>query len=384
MKVLHCIRKKSQLKATFISNQIDYLDQNSSYVVYRFNSERTNSDAFSDYNYKGKELDLSVFNGILEKILYWTLKTISRRQRFYLEEFIDTHNIDLCHFHYGSDAGVFYPIQKRIKIPTIVSFYGYDCFSFPRRFFGLGKFFLKKRVFRPASGVLAMSGEMKNDLLLLGCPENKIFVHYHGIPSKLKIINRDYQIGERVNLLMLSYLDPVKGHLFVLQALRKLISSGNTNFYLKIYGSGHYLKTLESAVTTMNLSKYVEFAGAVKYMSPKFQTVFSKADIYLHTSVITKHDKEGIPGSLVEAMFAGLPIIATRHGGIPYVIEDGKSGLLIDEWDIEELGNALTILSQDEIIRRRLGETARHVAMQQLDIKLRSKNLESIYKSLLR
>jgi hypothetical protein len=82
---------------------------------------------------------------------------------------------------------------------------------------------------------------------------------------------------------------------------------------------------------------------------------FHEADIFVHPSVTTRGVKEGIPGTVVEAMASGLPVVASRHGGIPAVIESGRHGLLVDEGDVDQLADALQALLEDASHRERLG-----------------------------
>ncbi|EMS77668.1 glycosyl transferase group 1 [Desulfotignum phosphitoxidans DSM 13687] len=228
-----------------------------------------------------------------------------------------------------------------------------------------------------------MSPEMKQDLLNLGCLPAKIAVHYHGVPGNLIHIQKTDTTQKLCTILMLSYLDPVKGHLFALKALKAIAKQGVSEFKLRIVGAGHYEKQIKQFVSAHQLNPYVDFVGPVKYLSPAYFQEFSNADIFLHPSVKTKDDKEGIPGSLVEAMFAGLPVISTIHGGIPFVIQDKKTGLLVEEWDVENLACAIKALMDNRWLRNQIGNQARKYAESNLDLKIRELALEKIYNELI-
>lgn len=383
-RVLHFVRKSSQLKASFIYNQINNHIDFEPFIVYRKNLNKENKGGFADFDYrKYPILDLSENETIAEEIRFKTDKKLSSRQIILILDFIRRNNIKICHFHYGTDCGVFYPILKMLKIPTVVSFYGYDCYSFPKSYFGFGQFYLKKRVFKHINNIIAMTPEMKKDLISAGCPKEKIIIHYHGIPSHLSSINRVYKQKRNLNLLMLSYFDPVKGHIFVFNALKQLLNEGISNFDLTIVGRGHYEQTLKSYIKDSRMEGNVHFANSVKYLSSQYFEKFTNADIFLHPSVKTKQDKEGIPGSIVEAMFAGLPIISTYHGGIPYIIENERNGLLVKEWDTLGLEKAIKSLLSDNNKREALGQNGRSYATDLLDINLRERELENIYTSII-
>lgn len=377
-KVLHFVRKKSQLRASFIRNQITRHVRYNPVTVNLTVDPVSKGISFTDAaaeSFPGLELDKT--SKWWERFLFRTLKRISNRQAMAINAFIQSQGVNVLHFHYGSDAGIYGPFLKRTTIPSVVSFYGYDCFSFPGRWFGIGRLYLKHRVFKNVNTVLAMSPEMKKDLIRAGCPEQKIRIHYHGIPSDIfTAYKKSYRTGKYTRLLTLSYLDPFKGHLFLLQSLL-LLNQGD--YELRIVGDGFFRKTLEEFVRNHDLESKVRFVGPIPYASDEFRSEYRKADIFIHPSITTRNDKEGIPGALVEAMFAGLPIISTFHGGIPCVIRDRTTGILVKEWDTGALADSIVRLGKDLRLRRSLGKAARTYAVQNLDLSDRQRALEKIY-----
>lgn len=384
-KVLHFVRKKSQLKASFIQNQIMNHIDFEPVVIFRQGVPKGSYDGgfAQDIASDIKVIDLGVDESFFEKQLFRLGKQLSFRQCEKLRKLVQEIQPDIMHFHYGTDAGIYLTALKRIDIPKVVSFYGYDCFSFPKKYFGAGRLYLKRKVFENISVALAMSPEMKQDLLNLGCHSAKIAVHYHGVPANLTHIQKTDTTEKRSTILMLSYLDPVKGHIFALKALKTIVEQGEFEFKLRIVGTGHYEKQIRQFVSSHQLNTYVDFVGPVKYLSSAYFQEFSSADMFLHPSVTTREDKEGIPGSLVEAMFAGLPVISTNHGGIPFVIQDKKTGLLVEEWDVENLACAIKSLMDNRKLRSQIGDQARKYAESNLDLKTRELALEKIYVELL-
>ncbi|HEB83453.1 MAG TPA: glycosyltransferase, partial [Bacteroidetes bacterium] len=101
-------------------------------------------------------------------------------------------------------------------------------------------------------------------------------------------------------------------------------------------------------------------------------------------SVISpKKEKEGIPGTIIEAMASGLPVISTTHAGIPYVIESGRTGLLVDEWDVDALAGAILKLVHSRDLRETIGRAGQEYALNHLDLVHKEAELEAIYDSLL-
>jgi colanic acid/amylovoran biosynthesis glycosyltransferase len=381
-RVLHFVRKNSQLKSSFINNQISHHINFDPFIAFRKNVFESNYDGFVDYKLEENNyLDLDENETIIENIRFKTNKTLSGRQVLLIKDYIKKNGIDICHFHYGTDCGVFYPFQNKLRIPSIVSFYGYDAFSFPKRFWGYGKKYLNKRVFNKIDCILAMTPEMREDLINIGCPSEKIEVHYHGVPSKIfNGIGRTYnQVNSDFTLLNISYFDPVKGHIFIFKALKQLISQGFINIKLRIGGYGFFESKLRDFVDENHLGQCVSFLGPLIYGSTEMITEYEKADVFVHPSVVTIDDKEGIPGAIVEAMFAGLPVISSYHGGIPFIIENEKTGLLVKEWDIIGLADAIKRLFLDKKSREIIGKAGQDYALKHLDIEEKEGELEKIY-----
>ena len=132
------------------------------------------------------------------------------------------------------------------------------------------------------------------------------------------------------------------------------------------------------------MGEYVSWNGSTVYASREHKKYLRNADVFVHPSVTDVNgDKEGIPGTIVEAMAAGLPVISTYHAGIPYIINNNKTGLLIKEWDIEALKNTILKIASDSTLRRYLGKNGQEYAMQNLNIKEKEIELEKIYESLI-
>jgi len=381
-RVLHFVRKNTQLKASFINNQISHHLDFEPLLVFRKNVSKLNDGGFADFdlsllNY----LDLSKNETFFEEIRFKILKTLSKRQILSIKKLIKEKKIDICHFHYGTDCGVFYPLIKYIEIPAVVSFYGYDCSSFPSIALGYGKQYLIKRAFNLVNNVFAMSPDMKKDLIAAGCPEEKIIVHYYGTDTTRFFIKRDYQQKSTLTILILASLVPQKGHLFLLKSVKKLIESKINNFVLRIVGTGELEKELKSFVNENSLQKYVVFTGALMYASKEMLEEYKQADIFIHPSVVARNgDKEGLPGTIIEAMSAGLPVISTYHAGIPFIIESGINGILVKEYEVNNLAKAIKNLIQDKDLRKTIGLNGQKYAIEHLDLKQKETELEELYK----
>ena len=382
--VAHFIRKSTQLRASFIQNQILSHIEYDPVVISKYESKKTDG-GFARFKSSEYQM-LSLWNekDVQSKLLYDGFKLITYRDVKKIEDFISERNVDLLHFHYGTDAGVYYPFLKNTQIPSVVSFYGYDCSGFPRRFMGYGKRYLNRRVFPYVDKVLAMSPDMKKDLIAAGCPEHKIIVHYYGTDVKRFHIGQEYDHSRSpVRFLLIAGLEPQKGPMFLLEAFRQAYHL-NPSIRLDIVGDGRLRKEILEFIQVNDMGGYVNYHGPTVYASQEHMDFFRNADVFIHPSVTdTNGDKEGIPGAIVEAMAAGLPVISTYHAGIPYIIDHGQTGILVDEWNYKQLQDAILLLADDGRLREEIGKAGQSHALNNLDLHKKERALEQIYYDLL-
>lgn len=379
-RVAHFVRKLLPSSTSFIRNQIMNHIKYAACVIYKeyiecdFSREiiRCFPSFYCDVNKNGIKEKYS-------KFLYNNFRILTGSDKRNILAFVHANKVDILHFHYGTDAGVFLSIAKRLNVPSVVSFYGYDCSSFPHRYFGYGKRYLQT-VFKYTDYCLAMSDDMKSDLLKIGCPENKIIVHYCGSDLQSFCYNRKYEAKDNINFLILASLVHKKGHLFLLQAFKKALKLTNKLLKLRIVGEGDLEYDLRKFVKKNNLLENVCFVGSLKHLSKEYLQEFYQADVFIHPSITSQNkDKEGIPSAIVEAMAMQLPVISTFHAGIPYIIHHGQNGYLVNEWDINRLAEYICIFAEDVELRKKIGKRAQKYAFEKLDLKCKERELESIY-----
>jgi colanic acid/amylovoran biosynthesis glycosyltransferase len=383
MRVLHIIRKNTHLKASFIQNQIlSHVDFEPHVIYCEERSAEWDGGFAKAINRQIQIYNLANIAGRIAKLRYKYIKVLSKKQVKRLFELVEMIKPDVIHLHYGTDAGIYLPLLSKFKIPKVVSFYGYECSGFPQRFFGYGKTYLKRRVFRYATHIFAMSEDMKIDLIAVGCPEEKVIVHYYGTDVNRFSTRQKYPEKKNINFLIISGLEPQKGHSFLLKSFAAARNQ-NKNIKLSIIGSGSLKNKLKKQIHHLCLSDVVSLPGPVVYGSDDHLARFSSNDVFVHPSVTDVNgDKEGIPGAIVEAMAAGLPVISTYHAGIPYIIENEKTGLLVNEWDINALSRTILKLASSSELRRKIGLAGQQYAMDQLNLHKKEKELEKIYQML--
>ncbi|HEV3154839.1 MAG TPA: glycosyltransferase family 4 protein [Candidatus Baltobacteraceae bacterium] len=153
-------------------------------------------------------------------------------------------------------------------------------------------------------------------------------------------------------------LTPVKGHATLLKALRELKELG-TAVRCTLIGNGPLRPTIEHAIDKHGLGKMVEIVPQMPHSDLMKKIYGGDFDAVVLTSVDTgSHECEGIPVSLIEAMAAGLPVIATRSGSVPELV-DSSSGILVDVDDAHGVAAAIAALARDRDLRRLLSVGAR-------------------------
>jgi len=380
----HLLRAFIRPTESFIYNQISTL---SAYNPVTFCDHHFPGNNFSSISAISIDEIINPSQKLEHMLFYKMFRLLNNNIAKKLCEEIIKYDIKLLHFHYLVDARYFLPVIKLLKIPTIVSGYGWDVSSFPSKMFGFGKKYLNP-IYKEVDIFLAMSEDMKMDMIKIGCPKNKIIVHYYGTNTKRFVHpERSYKNKKQFNLLFCGRLAHKKAPQLILYALRKLELSENSipSWYLTFVGDGPLYGKLISIVNEFGWHDKVLFTGHIPHNTNELVVQYKNADIYLQPSMTTvEGEKEGIPGTLIEAMSSGLPVISTHHAGIPSVIENDINGFLCEEGDIDCIAEKIKILLEDSELRQKIGNNAAKKALTYLDLSNKTKELEEIYSRLLK
>ncbi|MBI3989054.1 MAG: glycosyltransferase family 4 protein [candidate division NC10 bacterium] len=168
-------------------------------------------------------------------------------------------------------------------------------------------------------------------------------------------------------------LEPIKGHRYLLEAFRDL-APRFPDLYWALVGEGELLPKFRSYAQSEGLADRVLFLGWRDDLPALFQTF----DLFVHPSL-----NEGMGRALVEAMAAGLPIVATRVCGIPEVLGEGEAGLLVEAESAPALAQGIEKLLLDPAQRTRLGKAAQKRA-RRYSVEVMLQKIEALYQELLR
>jgi colanic acid/amylovoran biosynthesis glycosyltransferase len=260
----------------------------------------------------------------------------------------------LVHVYYGHKAVKYRNMLQVAQVPWLVSFHGVDVVKFidePEYVEGL------KKVFAEARLVLARSESLLERLKELGCPLEKLRLNRTPVPlAKIDFRQRRAPANGEWRLLQACRLIPKKGLFTTLKALPKVVERWPKLKFV-LCGDGPDAERFRQAVDEAGLSKNVEMSGWQDQSQLKEE--MNRAHAFLHPSELTEtEDQEGVPNAMLEAMAAGLPVVATTHGGIPEAVTDGVDGLLVAEKSPDQLANAILQLLGDEDLLARFSEQA--------------------------
>ncbi len=304
---------------------------------------------------------------------------ISGRQVRSLHAALDSSRAALLHVYFGHIGLYLLPFLRACPVPFCTSFHGADA--------GIDRHRPRHRaaleeLFHLADRILVRSEALGAELRALGCPPDKLRLNRTGIPmEQWPLVNRVPPETGAWTLLQACRLIEKKGLDLTLRAFAPFHHRYPAS-RLVIAGEGPLLANLRDLATHLDIADAVEFTGFLG--EADLREVMRRADLFVHPSrTAADGNQEGVPNSMLEAMATGLPVVATRHGGIPEAIDDGESGLLVDEDDLAALTAALFRLAETPGLAAHFGEQGREAVQARFGQAAQVAALEAIYRELL-
>jgi glycosyltransferase involved in cell wall biosynthesis len=362
---------------TFIYEQVKQYQNIQVEVITR---EKSNQDKFKTgvsinevvrtFDGKGRVI------GKLTRLLY----TMGLTSTSAISNIIQCKDIKLVHAHFGVDAAYAIKACKKNRIPLIVTVHGYDITRLPKfKIFPLSwmhYFFKFNSLKNNASLFLAVSGPIREHLIRKGVPESKIKVQYIGVDVD-KFNYREDPDTDVITIATVGRLTEKKGTRYLINAFDKLYHK-YSNTRLLIIGDGPLKSELMEQTEHLACRNAIEFKGALPH-AEVIQNLRTSHIFTLPSVTASDGDEEGLGMVILEASSTGLPVVATRSGGIVDAVVDGETGYLVEERNVEQLRQRLEILVKDKGQRVLMGRNGRRFIEQQFNIREQTKRLEQLY-----
>ncbi|MDE2184691.1 MAG: glycosyltransferase [Alphaproteobacteria bacterium] len=207
---------------------------------------------------------------------------------------------------------------------------------------------------------------------------SRIHVVYHGVEISRFIQRAATPRTDRLPPLILSVgrLVPKKGFRDLIAACRALYYNG-IRFRCVIVGEGPLRGPLQAAIDRQGLSDLITLTGAMTHAD--LMALYGEADVFvLPSRVVANGDRDGIPNVIVEAMASNVPVVSTSVSGIPEVVQNGVTGLLVPPESPTQLAEALRRLLGERAYGARLARTARARVEHEFDCRETTKALRDL------
>ncbi len=292
-----------------------------------------------------------------------------------LDGILRRRRAQMMHIYFGHTGVHLLPFIKAWDKPCLVSFHGADI---TLRTHQPGYEAQLRELLKTVPLVLARSKSLRDKLLELGCPPDRLALNRTGVPlEQFPFVKRVAPANGQWQLVQACRLIPKKGLITALQAFALFRQKYPQATYV-IAGEGPMRDELKGWVGKLGLEKQVRFTGFLS--QAKLYQLYLSSHIFLHPSeMMADLNQEGIPNSMLEAMSTGLPVVATFHGGIPEAVEDGRTGLLVPEKDPRALCAALERVTGDDANWDRMGQEASESITANFEQRAQIEHLENQY-----
>lgn len=297
----------------------------------------------------------------------------------FLTSLLQEDRFDLLHVHHGNSIP--WGPLRRPSLPTVVTFYGSDVFrargSYLRR--------LRKLLRKPYAFV-ATSRALLDALGALGAPRDRIHVIPVGIdvrdfPPEDAVAERRKERRDRpVRLVTVGRLGDVKAPHMLPQVARMLLDRG-VELEWTLVGDGPLRRRVADNIERFSVSGCFRMAGGLPFN--KVRSLMLEADMLVHNAIVAPDGgREALGVVLIEAGAMGLPVVSCKVGGIPEVVVDRETGMLVEESDMEGMVERIIALARDPELRFRMGVAAMKRARTIFDSARLAERIEELYDNL--
>lgn len=270
--------------------------------------------------------------------------------RTLLKRLIRKYNPDVVLAEYGMTGIRVFDVCKQLKTPLVIHFHGFDAHM--TDILATHKTAYKE-MFKVADAIVSVSDSMNANLIKAGADAEKIFLNPCGVDLSRftkREIKGDY-------FLAVGRFVEKKGPALTVTAFSQALKI-MPDLRLIMIGDGKLLAACKALSKKLGVEKQIEFLGALDHTDVKMYMENAYAFVQ-HSIVASDGDSEGSPVAIAEAGAMQLPVISTRHAGIPRIVIDKVTGILVDEGDVAGMASAILRLAADKELALQMGRHAR-------------------------
>ncbi|OGD25304.1 hypothetical protein A2819_00270 [Candidatus Azambacteria bacterium RIFCSPHIGHO2_01_FULL_40_24] len=298
---------------------------------------------------------------------FWAMRQVIKRHKKNPYDIIHLHG-DFMEAYFGGK------LSKKLNIPVVITIHA-----------GLNKRLLKPKnakYFKNISKIICVSNEIYKDLKIIGVSEIKFEVISSGIDlsefksiDKNKIITLQHQYSKPV-IISVGVLRINKGFRYLIESFKEVKEKFNTATLI-IIGDGPDKNELETQAKNIGNIYFLSRQSHDKVIEH-----LKAADVFVLASISTVGDREGTPTVIMEAMAAGLPVIATNVGGVADLIENRKNGFIVDQGQAEKLAMAIIeLINNPDLIQKMIAQNLEDIKTK--DWPTIARRIDDVYKSIL-
>jgi glycosyltransferase involved in cell wall biosynthesis len=335
--------------------------------------------SFLEGSNPNETLDQAQLNGVKHHGIPMSCR-FDIRALWKLIQLLRQEKVDLLCVHGYKSAVMGGWVGRRLNIPVVAFSRGYTSENLKVTFYE----WLERQALRMVSGIIFVSEGQRKKMEAFGMGGKRSWVVQNAISVesfqtsqggnlKKEVLERLGIIDERKMVVSAGRLSPEKGHRLLVEAIGKLRgNSSDTHFVF--CGDGPCKKDLEKQSKELGISEICHFAGFRRDLKDIFQTM----DLMVLPSLT-----EGLPNVVLEAFACAKPVVATRVGGVPEIVEDGVNGILVPPERPDLMAEAIVKCLELPEKRRMMGEAGYKKVKLGFTFDSQKEKLENIYKEVL-
>jgi len=317
-----------------------------------------------------KELNVSI-------LTIWNEYFFDPRTVRYMANYLQLNEVDIFHGHDYKSRYLGYLAARKTGVHKIATVHGWIQNTKKDIMYTL----VDKMLLKKYEKIIVVSWDLKKKLQNIGIKEEKIILLHNAVEIKSKYINRNGSLRRELGIEGSDIIVATVGRLSKEKGMEDFIEAAaialkkNRNITYLIIGEGPEERVLQKIVNNNGLGNRIKFLGYRNDM----ESIYPEIDILVLASYT-----EGLPKVIIEGLAYERPVIATSVGGVPEVIIDNETGILIQPRAPEMLAKEIELLIYNENRRKHLGRNGKILIEKDFNLKTRTEKLEEIYENIRR